>query len=216
MAELRLGKPDLAREAILTYGSQSFAELAQDPTQAVNLYRLLKALCQNGLADVAAHLIDSYDVFTRGASFARSALVEEGIKANADFEPENATWSELLPLLHAAVSRGYLKTGQWEEARRALVRWKFAGNTSVDSVAGALNMSVPVEVANSLLKVAAASRHLPTVLEAIETLGAVGTVADDATFEVSRPVLVFASGARHRGCFSTARSPSTRGSLSPR
>ena len=45
-------------------------------------------------------------------------------------------------------------------------------------------MSVSVEVANSLLRTAARGKDLPTLLEALETVGALGSPANDETFEI--------------------------------
>jgi len=142
--------------------------MSKDPSQAQALSNIIKTLCQNNLVRSALHLIEAFDLFSQPSN--------EQNANNIDAVPE-VIWLEQTSLLHAAVSKGFMQIDEWDEARMSLRRWKSAGF-------GKRTLTVPVEVANSMLRVAAQKRHLPTLLEILETIGAVGTVADETTFEV--------------------------------
>jgi hypothetical protein len=103
------------------------------------------------------------------------------VEAAAEAAPP---WAEYVPLLHAALSRGHIKAGNWELAKRALRAWKAQSIANQSFGAQAQRLTVPVAVGNSLLRAAARARQLSTFLEAMETLGAVGCPPNADTYEL--------------------------------
>ena len=173
MGLLRLGRPDVAKEALENWGVMAFAALAAEPEPTL---RLLKALCQNGLVVSASSMARTFGLYESGLTATATQLPSSSLPALSEWGSSD------LALLHAALARGFIKVGKWKEARTCLRAWKAQGCQLSFSSSSFL---VPTEVANSILRAAAKGRHLPTLLEALETLGAVGCTADDTTHEVS-------------------------------
>lgn len=234
LALIRLRRFDLARAALLASGVDALEDLAFSDARAEELYRFLRALCQNSLVDAAVFLVDKFEIMSRSDTGAEGgkSRAEAGGQAGAEpetevsFEAEEAraegrsaagalavgsegeaeaeaeaagarattrgsaasgaalsSWPELLPKIHAAICRGHVKQKQWAEARAALAAWRASDG-------GSKRLGVPAELGNGLLKDAAAGRHLPTFLEVLETIGAVGMESDEETNEVRVAVVV--------------------------
>ena len=221
-AELRLGRPDLARDLVFKWGVGSLAPLAAaaqngesydrrigavasalpyqlqcdgdtGSTSALaplssasqELYKFIKALCQNGVVDAAAHVVQKLDLLS---------TTSERTKQRLDSEQSATLWLGMLPLVHASLARGYMKQSDWVLARQALRRWhrdaqkeerEMEGRTEAEEDSKRQHsMGVSIDVANSLLRTAAKGKDLPTLLETLETVGAIGCPANDETFEI--------------------------------
>jgi len=206
--EIRLGRLNLAQELLAAHSLDSFQDLASDPWAADNaragsLFKLLKTLCQNDLVDEAAKLVDTYALLDAPPP---SLNAESAVDDSSDPSPEAAVapkqrqqqqlpWAEHVPLLHAALSRGYVKVGNWEKAREALREWKVhsitnmrnqqpSGRPTLSGYGTNARLTVPTQVGNSLLRAAAKGRQLAVFLEALETLGTVGCPPDADTYEM--------------------------------
>jgi hypothetical protein len=206
--EIRLGRLNLAQELLAAHSLDSFQDLASDPwaadtARAGSLFKLLKTLCQNDLVDEAAKLVDTYALLDAPPP---SLNAESAVDDSSDPSPEAAVapkqrqqqqlpWAEHVPLLHAALSRGYVKVGNWEKAREALREWKVhsitnmrnqqpSGRPTSSGYGTNARLTVPTQVGNSLLRAAAKGRQLAVFLEALETLGTVGCPPDADTYEM--------------------------------
>jgi len=224
LGEMRLGRPDLAREVLLRPGSVEamrntwVRHLAETPLAeragaeaaarraageaAEALLRLLKALALGGLPDAAQVLAAKLGLLfpasqasdpggaevpsAAGAAWAAGNGTAAAAAAAAALPASSVWWGRSAPLLEASLARGWTKAGDFGEASMALARWRLlaAATQGARARSGPGAARVPSEVATGLLRAAAQARHLPTLMDCLETFGVTGTEADDATHEV--------------------------------